>query len=74
MTKLPSDLKPRVLIKILKKLGFVVAGKRGSHVRLEHKDGRWTQVAVHPKPIPKGTLKKILRQAEISVRQLKKLR
>ncbi len=74
MTKLPSDLKPKILIKILKKLGFVITGKRGSHVRLEHQNGRWTHVAVHPKPVPKGTLKKILRQAEISVKQLKKIK
>lgn len=74
MTKLPSDLKPKALIRILKKLGFFVTGKRGSHVRLEHKDSRWTQVAAHPKPIPKGTLKKILRQTEISIKQLKKLK
>lgn len=74
MNKLPADIKPQELIKILKKLGFAEKGKRGSHVRLKHPDGHWTQVAVHPKPVPKGTLKKILRQTKISIPQLKSLR
>lgn len=66
MAKLPRNLKPQKLIKILKRKGFVEVGKRGSHIRFKHPDGRWTQVAVHPKPIPLGTLRKILSQAELS--------
>lgn len=42
-------------------------------MRLKHPDGRLTQVAIHPKPIPPGTLRKILRQAEISPGKLQKL-
>lgn len=70
MTKLPRNVKPKELLKILKHLGFTDVGGKGSHVRLQHKDGRWTQVAVHAKPIPLGTLRAILRQAEISVEEL----
>lgn len=58
---------------LLQKLGFAVVGQKGSHVHLAHSDGRWTQVAVHPKPIPQGTLRAILRQAEISVEKLTEL-
>lgn len=65
MTKLPSDIKAERAIKTLKRLGFERFKARGSHVRLVHPDGRWTQIACHPYPIPKGTLKKILREAEI---------
>lgn len=68
MTKLPRNLKPQKLVKILQRLGFKEIGRRGSHVRLKHPDGRWTQVAIHPKPIPQGTLRKILRQAELDSR------
>lgn len=71
MNKLPRSLKPQKLVKILKRLGFKEARHRGSHIRFKHPDGRWTQVAVHPKPIPQGTLKKILRQAEISEKDVK---
>lgn len=65
-TNLPSDIKPKQAIRALERLGFRQYKKRGSHVRLKHPDGRWTQVAVHSKPIPKGTLLRILAQAEIS--------
>lgn len=71
MNKLPRSLKPQKLIKILIRLGFRDVGHRGSHIRLKHPDGRWTQVAVHPKPIPQGTLRRILRQAEISEKEIK---
>lgn len=43
---------------------------KGSHRRLRHPDGRWTQIPIHTKPIPQGTLRKILRQAGISTEQL----
>lgn len=74
MTKLPRNIKAKQLIKALMKLGFREVGRRGSHVRLVHADGRWTQVAVHPKPIPAGTLRAILRQAELTIEELQKYR
>lgn len=70
MNKLPTNVKPLELIKALNRLGFVEKKAKGSHRRLVHQDGRWTQVAVHPKPIPTGTLHKILRQAELNTNQL----
>lgn len=70
MTKLPRNVKGKQLIRVLKKMGFIKTGSKGSHVRLAHPDGRWTQIAVHPKPIPQGTLRAILRQADISVEEL----
>lgn len=71
--KLPRNVKGKQLIKVLKKLGFEDYGQKGSHVRLEHPDGRWTQVAVHPKPIPQGTLRTILRQVEVATKELIKI-
>lgn len=70
MTKLPRNIKPHELLKALKRLGFTEIGGKGSHIRLAHSDGRWTQVAVHAKPIPQGTLRAILRQADLSIDQL----
>lgn len=70
MTKLPSNIKARQLISALQRLGFKKTGSEGSHVRLENPNGKWTQVAVHPKPIPKGTLKAILRQTGLTVEKL----
>lgn len=70
MTKIPRNVKGKELLRALGKLGFYKTGSRGSHIRVTHADGRWTQVAVHPKPIPQGTLRAILRQAELTVDQL----
>ena len=72
MSKLPTNVKPLELTRALKKLGFVEKSARGSHRRLVHPDGRWTQVAVHPKPVPSGTLHKILSQSDVSLEQLEK--
>ena len=50
MTQLPNNIKAKDLIKALHRLGFEEKEAKGSHVRLVSKNGRWTQVAVHPKP------------------------
>lgn len=73
MSKLPRNVKGKQLINFLEKQGFKVTGKKGSHFRLSHNDGRWTQVAVHPKPIPQGTLRTILRQIELTPEEFIKL-
>lgn len=74
MNKLPRNVKPQSLIKFLVKLGFRTGKGKGSHIRLTHSDGRWTQVAVHPGPVPLGTLRKIFRQAELTDEELKNLK
>ena len=74
MTRTPRNVKPQQVIKFLVKLGFKEGRGKGSHIRLTNPDGRWTQVAVHPKPIPKGTLRKIIRQTELTEDQLKNLK
>jgi predicted RNA binding protein YcfA (HicA-like mRNA interferase family) len=40
-------LKPRVVIKALKNLGFTEVRQRGSHKQFRHLDGRATTVPVH---------------------------
>ncbi|MDP3733012.1 MAG: type II toxin-antitoxin system HicA family toxin [Candidatus Daviesbacteria bacterium] len=74
MNKLSRNVKPQRLIKFLEKLGFQKGKGKGSHIRLTHHDGRWTQVAVHPGPVPQGTLKKITRQAELTDKQVNDLK
>ena len=73
MTKLPRNVKPNRLLKAFLKVRFEDYKGKGSHRRLRHKDGRWTQIPIHPKPIPQGTLRKILRQAGISIEELEKI-
>lgn len=72
MSKLPRNIKGKQLVTALEKLGFQVVSKKGSHFRMSHSDGRWTQVAVHPKPIPQGTLRAILRQTDLTIEDLLK--
>ena len=61
-----------VLAKLLK-AGFIETRQSGSHKVLRHPDGRQTYVAVYTKDIPEGTFKKILKQANISLEDFKKL-
>jgi len=65
-----KEVYPKHAIKALRKLGFSVVHKKGSHVRLAHTDGRRVTVALHPKPLFLGTLHSILRQAEITREEL----
>jgi predicted RNA binding protein YcfA (HicA-like mRNA interferase family) len=65
--KLPS-VKARQVIKVLEVIGFQRIRQSGSHATYRHPDGRWTIVSIHPgKTIPKGTLRKIIRDAGLSV-------
>jgi predicted RNA binding protein YcfA (HicA-like mRNA interferase family) len=55
-------------MKVLETIGFQRIRQSGSHVTYRHPDGRWTIVSVHPgTAIPKGTLRKIIRDAGLTV-------
>lgn len=69
MPKLPQ-VKPRELAKILRKKGFLERPTSGSHMGYIHNNGMRTTIAFHNKPIPKGTLKAILRQAGMTTDDL----
>jgi predicted RNA binding protein YcfA (HicA-like mRNA interferase family) len=64
------SLKPqpaKKVIKVLCKLGFQVARKKGSHVVLKHPDGRLTVVPVHTgEEIGPGLLGKIIKDTGIT--------
>ena len=67
MPKLPV-LKTRKLINILAKMGFLKYHQVGSHAQFKHPDGRRTTIPIHQgKEIPRGTLKAILKDIEISI-------
>lgn len=73
MSKL-SPVKPDELIKALQKLGFERIRQSGSHAIFYHNDGRWTTVPIHKgKDVAKGTLRKILKDIEISYEEFKEL-
>lgn len=72
MTKLPQ-VRPKDLVKALQKAGFSKSRQVGSHLYLKHPDGRLTSVSIHPKPIPTGTLRAILKQIQLKPEELKEL-
>jgi len=58
------------VITVLEGIGFERIRQSGSHATYRHPDGRWTIVSVHPgKTIPKGTLRKIIRDSGLTVEE-----
>ncbi|HBQ50607.1 hypothetical protein A3B42_01915 [Candidatus Daviesbacteria bacterium RIFCSPLOWO2_01_FULL_38_10] len=70
-----SPANPAKLIKILSKEGFIQIRQKGSHVRLEHPDGRKTSVPLHSgESVGVGLLRKILRDVNLTPEQFNKLK
>ena len=62
MPKLPL-LSANEVIKILQKMGFQKIRQEGSHVFMQHPDGRTTVIPNHPgEDIDRGLLNKILKK------------
>ncbi|MCD4774037.1 MAG: type II toxin-antitoxin system HicA family toxin [Bacteroidales bacterium] len=56
-------MKPRELIKILEKNGFIFIRQSGSHAIFKKTGNVIIVVPIHSKDIPKGTLSSILKDA-----------
>jgi len=74
MSKLPI-VSGEKLIKCFEKIGYQVVRQKGSHVRLHHKFDKSKRPLTIPrhKVIGKGLLRKLLRDAKISVKELLEL-
>jgi predicted RNA binding protein YcfA (HicA-like mRNA interferase family) len=73
MPKLPAVTADEV-IKALKTNGFQVVRQKGSHVRLRNPNNLVATVPVHQgKTLGKGLLRKILRDADLTVDEFMKL-
>jgi predicted RNA binding protein YcfA (HicA-like mRNA interferase family) len=67
-------LRAAEIIGALQRAGFEVTRQRGSHVRLHHPDGRVVTVPEHgSQDLGRGLLRKILRDAKLSVEDLLEL-
>jgi predicted RNA binding protein YcfA (HicA-like mRNA interferase family) len=64
--KLPSDVHGTDAVKALRRLGFAPDHQSGSHHIMRGTDGRIVVVPMH-RPIRRGTLRSLLRQAGVSV-------
>jgi predicted RNA binding protein YcfA (HicA-like mRNA interferase family) len=61
-------LPARRVILALEKLGFSYQRQRGSHASYAHPDGRLVTVPIHPShDVARGTLREIIRAANVSV-------
>lgn len=74
-TRLPA-LKPRDVIRALRKAGFFVARVSGGHYILKHEDRRPGEVVVpyhRGRDLKRGTLASIIKQAGLTIEQFRKL-
>lgn len=73
MSRLPQ-VRPRQVVNALKRRGFVDGGYDGSHrILVDEERDLQTSVPVHPGDVGRGLLKKILKQAEITEEEFRKL-
>ncbi len=64
--RLPQ-VKPKELIRVLQRMGFILRRQTGSHAIFRHPETKaMAVVPMHPKDIKRGLLFGILKQAEIS--------
>jgi predicted RNA binding protein YcfA (HicA-like mRNA interferase family) len=73
MTKIPTDLSGRALVRALEKIGFVVKRQRGSHIILRRVNPPARVVVPDHKDLRVGTLRTILNSAGLTVDELLKL-
>jgi predicted RNA binding protein YcfA (HicA-like mRNA interferase family) len=69
VSRLPT-VDARTVERVLLRLGFVVARRKGSHVFYRHPDGRTTTVPHHAgRDLARPLLREILREMELSPEQ-----
>ena len=70
MTERLPVVSGRQTVKALGKLGFAEVSQRGSHLKLRNESGRTVIVPLHDE-LARGTLRSILRQADITIDELR---
>ncbi|MCK6576934.1 MAG: type II toxin-antitoxin system HicA family toxin [Anaerolineae bacterium] len=69
MIGVPS-VNPEACIKALQRAGFYISRQKGSHIQMrrdEPQPARTVPVPISRKPLPRGTLRSIIRQAGLTV-------
>ncbi len=74
MSRLPV-ISGREMVKTLAKIGFVIVGRKGSHVRMKRQRGKEVLIVIVPmhRELAKGTLRSMLRQANLTPEDLNRL-
>ncbi len=71
MTSLPT-INPDECIKTLQKAGFYISRQKGSHIQMrrdEPQPARTVPIPISKKPLPRGTLRSIIRLAGLTVEE-----
>ena len=62
-----KPLPARKVIRALENIGFRQIRQKGSHLFMQHPDGRTTLIPIHPgEKIGKGMIRKIINDAELT--------
>ncbi len=72
MSRLPT-ITPKEMVRIVEHVGFIFERQTGSHAHYRHPDGRITTIAMHTKDLPRGTMRKIMRDIGISEDEFRKM-
>ena len=70
-----ASFKPKEVVSILKKLGFIKKRQTGSHLVMYHSNkNKIIPVPIHSKDIKRGLMKGIIKQAESTEEEFLKLK
>lgn len=59
--------KPKEMVRLLKKQGYIIKSQNGSHVKLYNEDSKSTIIVpMHAKELKKGTENAIMKQAGLT--------
>lgn len=72
MTRALPVVSGKETARALERVGFEQVSQRGSHLKLQRPDGRTAIVPLH-RELARGTLRSILRQADIAVEDFVRL-
>lgn len=67
----PPQMSGLEVIHALEVMDFVKDGGKGGHHVMRHPDGRTTTVSAHRSDVPPGTMRNIMRQADVTAEDLK---
>ena len=63
-------LRPKEIVRVIEKHGFLFVRQRGSHAIYIHTDGRRTIVPMHNEDLRRGTLHSILKDTGLTLEDL----
>jgi predicted RNA binding protein YcfA (HicA-like mRNA interferase family) len=74
LSKLPV-ISGREIVKVLTRIGFEIVGRSGSHIRLKRRRDKELLIVIVPmhRELAKGTLRSIMRQANLTQEDLLRL-